>query len=378
MITVRMLDTNKRQDVQTWIDLPYRLYAGDPLWVPPMVDGARAQLDRQKFPFYLHSHADFLVAERDGQAVGRLALIENRRYNNLRGEHTAFFTHFETVEDFAVAEALFRTAFDWCRQRGLDRIIGPKGFLTADGMGLLVEGFHRRPALDIAYNPPFYHDYVLRLGFVRETDFVSGYLPADYVLPERIERIADKVKERYGFTIKQYATKRELYALVPQVVAAYNASFTENWEYVPITPEETKVVAKRLLDVITPDLIKLVWKGEELVGFLLCYPDISAAIQRTGGRMWPFGFIHLLREFGKTDWVNVNGAGILEKYRGRGVDAMMFVELARTLQSSRYKHADIVQIDEGNAKMQAEMAALGVTFDKRHRIFRRPVAGPDV
>ncbi len=373
MITTRALDTKRRQDVRAWIDLPYRLYANDPLWVPQMVDEARSQLDRHKNPYFLHSHADFLVAEQDGQVVARIAVLENTHYNARRQARTAFFTHFETTPDFAVTEALFDAAFAWCRQRNLDTLIGPKSFLTADGIGMLVDGFHRRPAIGITYNPSFYPDFIQHLGFVRETDFVSGYLPANYDIPERIVRIADKVKERYGFRIEQYKSKQELRKIVPKVVEAYNASFIDNWEYVPITPEEAEVIAKRLLDIIVPELVKLVWKDDELVGFLLCYPDISAAIQRTGGRLWPFGFIDLLREFKRTAWINVNGAGILEKHRGRGVDAMLFAEIARTIKASRYQHALIVQIDEGNAKMQQEMAALGVTFDTRHRVFRRPL-----
>lgn len=373
MITIRVLDTERRQDVRAWLDLPYRLYTNDRLWVPQMVDEAKGQLDRRKNPYFLHSQADFLVAEQDGQVVGRIAMLENTHYNARRQAHTAFFTHFETTPDFAVAETLFDAAFAWCRQRNLDTLIGPKSFLTADGIGMLVEGFHRRPAIGIAYNPPFYPDFLQRLGFARETDFVSGYLPASHDIPERVVRIADKVKERYGFRIEQYKSKQELRRVVPKVVEAYNASFVDNWEYVPITPEEAEVIAKRLLDIIVPELVKLVWKDDELVGFLLCYPDISAAIQRTRGRLWPFGFIDLLREFKRTAWINVNGAGILEKYRGRGVDAMLFNEIARTIKASRYQHAIIVQIDEGNAKMQQEMAALGVTFDTRHRVFRRPL-----
>ncbi len=374
MITVRTLDTTLRRDVRAWIDLPYRLYTGDPLWVPQMVDEARMQLDHRRNPFFRHSYADFLLAELDGQAVGRVAIMENTRYNTRRDSKAALFTLFETVEDFEVAQALFEAALSWLRRRGLDTLVGPKGFLTADGLGLLIDGFHRRPAIGIAYNPPFYQDFLLRLGFERETDFVSGYLSARYEIPERILRIADKVKERYGFRVEQYASKKDLRTIVPKVVETYNQSFVDNWEYVPITPEEADVIAKRLLDIIVPELVKLVWKGDELVGFLLCYPDISAAIQRTGGRLWPFGFISLLREFKRTTWVNVNGAGILAQYRGRGVDAMLFTEIAQTIRQSPYEHAIIVQIDEGNAKMQGEMAALGVTFDTRHRIYRYHLA----
>ncbi len=373
MLNVRTLDTSKRRDVNAWIALPYRLYANDPLWVPQMVDEAKLQLNRKKNPFFLHSDADFLVAEKDGEVVARLAVLEHRRFNERRQTRNAFFYLFETVEDFAVTEALFNTAFDWCRQRNLDTIIGPKGFLTADGMGMLVEGFDRRPAIGIAYNPPFYHDFMQRLGFERETDFMSGYVTTDYVMSDRVLRLAEKVKERYGYKVMSFTSKAEIRAIVPQFLDTYNASFVDNWEFVPVTPEEGKVIASRLLDIVDPTMIKLITKDDKIIGFVLVYPDISAAIQRTGGRLWPFGFITLLREFKRTDWCNANGAGILEEYRGRGVDAMMATELYKVFKSKAFKFAELVQVDEGNAKMQAEMAALGTKWDKRHRIFHRKV-----
>jgi GNAT superfamily N-acetyltransferase len=374
MITIRMLDTRSRRDVKTWIALPYRLYRNDPLWVPQMVGEAKAQLNREVFPFYLHSHADFLVAEQDGEVVGRVALLENRRYNELRQERTAFFNLFETVEDFGVAEALFAAARDWCRERGLTKLVGPKGFLIGDSLGMLVAGFDRPPALGIAYNPPFYGDFMVRLGFERENDFMSGWVSADHPVDERIFRLAERVRQRYGFEFKKLHSKRDLKALVPKVIDTYNASFVDNWEFVPITPEEGDVIAARLMDIIEPELQSVVTKDDEVVGFLMIFPDINNAIRRTGGRLWPLGWFHLLREFRRTQWLDFFAAGVLPQYQGRGVTAMLFAEFVKTVrQTEQYKFAEIVQIAESAQNMQREAAHLGIQFDKRHRIFWRAV-----
>ena len=374
MIKVRMLDTDKRQDVKCWIDLPYRLYRDDPLWVPQMVDEAKSQLNRNKFPYYLHSFADFFVAEKDGEVVGRIAVLENTRYNEMRQERTAFFNLFETIEDFGVAEALFEAALGWCKDRGLNKLVGPKGFMTADGIGMLVEGFDRPPAIGIAYNPPFYGEYMDRLGFGLENDFMSGWVAADHPIDERIFRLADRVRQRYGFEFKKLHNKKELREIAPKVIEAYNASFIDNWEFVPITPEEGKVLTSRLVDIIEPDLPSLVMKDDEVVGFILVYPDISNAIRRTGGRLWPFGWIQLLREFKRTDWINFNGAGVLPEYQGRGVTAMLFAQLVKTLrQNDQFKYAEVVQIAESAENMTREIEHLGIQFDKRHRIFRKDV-----
>ncbi len=374
MIKVRILDTRNRRDVKTWIDLPYRLYRNDPLWVPQMVDEAKDQLNRDKFPFYLHSHADFLVATQDGEVVGRVAVLENRRYNELRQEHTAFFNLFETIEDFGVAEALFAAARDWCKDRGLNKLVGPKGFLIGDSIGMLVEGFDRPPAMGMTYNPPFYGDFMLRMGFERENDFMSGWVAADHPVDERIFRLADRVRKRHGFEFKKLHSKRDLKALVPKVIEAYNASFVDNWEFVPITPEEGEVIAARLMDNIEPELQSVVMKKDEVVGFLMVFPDINNAIRRTGGRLWPLGWVHLLREFRRTQWLNFFAAGVLPQYQGQGVTAMLFAEFVKTVrQNEQYQFAEVVQIAESAENMQREAAHLGIQFDKRHRIFQRDV-----
>ncbi len=373
MITVRKLNTANKQDVKTWVEFPHQLYKDDTLWVPQMADEAKDQLDRKNFPFYAHSHADFFMAFKDDRSAARIAVLDNTRYNEIRNERTALFTLFETINDFEVAEALFKATFEWCQNRDMDNIVGPKGFLPADGMGMLMEGFERPPAIGIAYNPPYYHDFMTRLGFERETDFLSGWLPRSHPVDERVFRIAEKVRKRYGFEFVRLKSKKELKEIAPKVIETYNTAFVENWEYVPFTPEEAKYVTKRFLDIIIPELPILVQKDSKIVGFVLIYPDISNAIRRTKGRLFPFGWYYLLREFKKTKWVNGNGAGILPKYQGRGVDAMLITEMARTLKNSRFDYVEMVQIDEGNDKMQREMNRLGVTFDKRHRIYHRVV-----
>lgn len=371
MISVRKLDTANRQDVNAWVNLPYRLYAGNPYWVPEMIGDAKQALDRRKNPFLLHSEADFFVAEKNGGVVGRVAVMENTRYNAMRDERTAFFHLFESIEDFAVAEALFGAAFEWSRARGLDKMMGPKGFITMDNIGMLVKGFDLRPAIGIAYNPSYYPEFMERLGFVKETDFNSGYLPGrHYQLSERIIRIADKVKNRYGFRVEGYASKKELLKIVPDIIDAYNATFTDNWEFVPITPEEGDVIRDRVMQILDPKLIRLVWKEDVLVGFIIIYPDISEGLQRSGGKLLPLGWFHLLREFGRTKWVNLNGAGILEQYRARGVDAMMFVEIYKVLQEAEFDHAEVVQIREG-ITMFVEMTKMGIDFYKMHRVYKR-------
>ncbi len=374
MLSIRPLNPRNPHDVRAWIELPYRLYQNEPLWVPQLAKDARFQLDREKNPFYIYGHADFFLAERHGIPVGRIAVLENRRLNQWRSERTAFFYLFEAEESFDVAEALFETAFRWAQRRGLNRIIGPKGFLTIDSVGMLAQGFERFPAMGMAWNYPYYNEFMERLGFEKETDYLSGWIPIDFPVPQKVFRIAELAKQRYGYRTVRYQSKKELIPIVHHVIETYNRSFTQNWEFAPISDSEAPVLAHKILSVIDdPTLPQVVWKEDVAVGFILAYPDINRAIQRTRGRLWPLGWWHLIREFKRTKWIDLNGVGVLPEHRGRGVDAIMMAELWNAVTHSErgYQFAEICQINEKNQVMQQEMAAFGITFDKRHRIYRR-------
>ena len=270
-----------------------------------------------------------------------------------------------------LAATLMKTAEDWAAARGLKRIIGPLGFLSGDSIGLLVEGFEHRPAVGISYNHDYYDGLLKECGYLRMTDYYSGYLPGDHSLPERLFDIAGRVKERRGFRIKSFSSKRELREWVPRIQEIYNAAFTENFEYSPLSIKEAKVVANRLLSIGVPDLIKLVMRDDEIIGFLFAFIDISAAIQRVRGRLWPLGFVQLLHEFKRADWVNFNGTGLLPGHRGVGANAVLYTEMQKTIKQYHFKHADIVQVEEENIKSMGDMKAIGVEWYKKHRVYQK-------
>ncbi len=371
MIELRQLDTADRRQVKAYLDLPFRVYRDMPQWVPPLAMDAARPLDRRRHPFYQHSDAAFFMAWRDGRPVGRLAVLDNRHYNDFNRERTAFFNAFECEDDPDASGALFDAAFTWARARGLDKIIGPKGFTTLDGMGLLVKGFEHRPAFGIAYNPPYYPRLVEASGFAVDGDTVSGYLNARSPWPERVDQLAELVKRRRGLEVVRFRSRRELLKLVPELRDLYNASITGTTGNVPLTEDEVRGMANQLAWFADPRLIKIVRKGDETVGFLFAYPDISAALRRSRGRLFPFGWLDALLEFRRTQWVNINGAAIIERYRGLGGTALLFSEMRKSVVEGGFRHADLVQIGVENDRMQREMRELGIDFYKTHRVYRR-------
>jgi len=366
------IEMSDRYRIQKFIDLPYIIYRETPQWVPPLVTENKRIFDQQHNPFYQHSKASFFLAtSADGAAIGRLAVLNNQHYNDYNHEQTAFFYLFECNNNPDASRELFEAGFDWARKNGLSKIVGPKGFSSLDGLGMLVNGFEHRPAFGIPYNLPYYPELVESIGFTSQSDIVSGYLSADMQFPQKIHRISELVQQRRGLSIARYRTRRDLRHLVTQLKDLYNGMMEGTTGNVPLTDEEAKSIANQLLWFADPRLIKIIMKDDTPVGFLFAYPDISAAVQRTKGRIFPFGWIDLLKEMKRTKWVDINGAGILEEYRGLGGTAILFSEMYKSIAEGGFKNAEIVQIGVENDKMQRELRELGIDFYKTHRVYQR-------
>jgi hypothetical protein len=367
---IQEIDPTNHKQVKEFFSLPFRIYRDIPQWVPPQQTDERLRMDNKRYPFYKHSKAAFFLACQNGQTIGRLSILDPFLYNQHNREQTAFFYLFECENDQTAASGLFSKGIEWARKRGLKKIVGPKGFTALDGIGLLVKGFELRPALGLPYNLPYYPELIEMQGFERANEIVSGYLGADIQFPQRIHKLADRIQERRGLSIARFRNRGELRTALKHLKTLYNGALEGTSDGTPITDEEIKTLASQILWFADPHLIKIVMKGERPVGFLLAYPDISAGLQKTKGRLFPFGWITILRDLYKTDWININGAGMIEEYRGLGGTAILYSEMFKSIQENpRYRHAEVVQIGMENYTMQRELENFGVDFYKIHRMY---------
>jgi hypothetical protein len=372
MVQVFKIDTSRRRDARRFVRFPFDLYRDCPQWVPPLVSDARKQVDRRRNPFFLHSDADFFLAQQGKEVVGRIVAMENHNYNDYHTKRYGFFYLFDTIDDQSVADALYGAAFDWCRDRGLDTIIGPKGFTVFEGMGILIEGFEHLPAMGIPYNYAYYGRLAENVGLEKEVDFTSLYISvSEFEMPERIARLAGKVEERRGLKARNFGSKAELRASVLDIVETYNRTFTENWEYVPVTPEEAQSVADQMLQITRPEMMKVITKDDQIVGFLFAFLNVSKALQRCKGWLFPLGWFYLLRELKQTNWVDVNGMGILEEYRGLGGNIIMYNELYKSLSDGQFEHGEMVQMADFVVRMLADAHTLGGEKTKVHRVYHK-------
>ncbi len=373
MIVIDKIDTNDRKQVDQFIKFQFDLYKGCPQWVPPFYNDIRTMLNKNKHPFYEHSDAEFFMAVKEGKDVGRIAALENKPFNTYHKAKDAEFYFFDCIDDQEVADALFKTVFDWAKARGLDQIVGPKGMSPFDGYGIQVEGTENRQMMTMMnYNYDYYPKLVETLGFEKEVDFVSCYIPAEkFHLDERINLIAERVIERGSFKVIQFKNKAELIGYADQIGEAYNKTFVKNWEYYPLTKKEIKFAVDQIIEVANPKLIKIITHKEDVVGFLFAFPDVSAALQRARGRLNLFSIIDLLLELKKTKWVSLNGAGVLPEYQGRGGNALLYYEMEKTLHDFNFDHADLTQVAETTKQMRKDLENVGGRAYKNHRVYHK-------
>jgi GNAT superfamily N-acetyltransferase/ribosomal protein S18 acetylase RimI-like enzyme len=372
MLTVRKIDVRNKADVNQFVSFHYSLYQGCPQWVPPFYIDVKTQLNPDKHPFYEHSIADFFLAEQDGKVVGRIGALENRPFNRVHETKDAEFYLFDSIDNQEVANALFTRCFEWARERGLNHVVGPKGFHPFDGYGIQVEGNDLRQMMNMmTYNYPYYSRLVESIGFTKEVDFVSCYIKASlFKFPEKMDKAVEIVKKRGSFEVKTFTSKNELRQWAKRIGEAYNKTFVKNWEYYPLTQREIDFVLETLLMVAVPKLIKIITRKEEVVGFLLAFPDISPAMQRAKGHLNPISIVDMMLEFKKTKFVSLNGAGVLPEYQGLGGNVIMYDEMEKTVMGSGFEDIELTQVAETAVQMRKDLITSGGKAYKNHRVYQ--------
>ena len=369
---ITQINPADRRQQKDFIEFPFKLYQNTPQWVPPLRMSMR-KIFKPDYGFYSYGEAAFFMArDKDGEVLGRLAVADNHRYNQFHKTKTAFFYYFESMDDQNVADGLFERGIAWAKAKNLNHMLGSKGFTVLDGFGMLVEGFEYRPSFNQPYNPAYYPELIENLGFTKVKDIYTGRLDESIVWPEKIRKAAKLVREKRGFSAPELTTKKELRAVIEEFKRLYNESLAGPAGNPQLTDEDMDTMVSQLLWIADPRLVKLIYKDGQAVGWILAYPDIGKALQKTKGRLFPFGWLQILIEKNRTDWVDLNGIGIMEEYQRLGGTAILFDEIYKSiLETGQYRYGEFLQIREENLKIQLEAANLNIDFHKTHRLYEK-------
>ena len=358
-------------DLKRFIALPYVLHRGDPLWVPPLRRDVRKALSREKNPFFQHAEAEYYLAERDGEILGRIAAIHNRAHNEFNEDTAGFFGFLECVDDLDAARPLFEAAGGWIAQRGLTILRGPMSFSTNDECGLLVDGFDTPPTVMNPHNPRYYIDLVERCGFTKAKDLYQ-YRSVNPTIPAGLIERVESVLERQNITLRTLDMKH-FDDEVERVKRIYNRAWEKNWGFVPMTEREIDHLAKQMKPVVVPELVIFVEHRGEPIGFAVVLPDLNVALKKNpSGRFFP-GILKILWAARKITRVRILLLGLLPEYRGIGADALMYHWIWRTGYELGYRWAEAGWILEDNGPMNNAIKRLGFERYKTLRIYDRPL-----
>jgi GNAT superfamily N-acetyltransferase len=361
-----------KQDVRTFIRLLWKIYKNDPTWVPPLMMDRKKLMDKEKNPFYKHTDAEFFLAERDGEVVGRIAAIINHNHNKEHHENIGFYGFFESINDQDVASALFDTAKNWLKQRGVTAMRGPMNPSVNDEIGLLIEGFDLPPVVMMTYNPPYYIKLHETYGLKKVKDLYAYDLNQDEVYSEKFNRVAEIVKKRNSITFRSLKMK-DFANEVKRVKKVYNGAWAYNWGAVPMTDEEFDALAVDLKPVVVPDLVIMVEKNGELIGFAISIPDINIALKYNKSGMLLTGLYHLYTKKKKINRVRIVVLGVLPEYKNTGAASVLFYETAVQARRLGYYYGEASWILEDNVMMVRAAEAMHAHLYKKYRLYEIPL-----
>jgi GNAT superfamily N-acetyltransferase len=334
-------------------------------------------LSPAKNPFFEHGEAEYFIAERNGDVVGRIAAISNRLHNETHGDQVGFFGFFESIDDQSVANALFQTATEWCRSRSHDVLRGPASFSVNDECGLLVEGFDTPPTLMMPHNPRYYIRLLEQAGFVKAKDLwvyqggsEKGYVP----VPERLARGTELIRQRQGITLRSLNMK-DFHGEVERIKALYNAAWEKNWGFVPMTEHEIDHLAEQFKPVVIPELVPMAEKDGKLIGFGIALPDLNVIFRRhRSGRLFPM-ILDLLWSLKarRIRRARILLLGVVPEYQGKGVDAMLYHWIWTRSGERGIYWGEAGWILEDNPAMNAGLEKMTFSVYKTYRLYDRRI-----
>jgi len=365
-----------RRDLKRFVTFPIGLLGRFPGYVPPLVSDDVSTFSPKKNPAFEKSEARFFLARRGGRIVGRLAAILNRPANEKFGVQNLRFCWLDAEDDAEVFDALFAAAESWGRQMGMTTITGPHGFTDMDPEGMLVEGFDELSTVATIWTPPWYPVHLERLGFAKEVDWVEFEATAPRSIPERMQRLAEFALKRNKFRIARYRTAGELRkARGQEMFDLIDDVYGDLYGTVPLTDRQKNYYIEKYLPFIDPAFAKVaVDENDRMIGFLISMPSLSRALQRSRGRLFPFGFIGVLWALKHVERLDFLLAGVRKEYRNKGVDLVMVVEVFRDALRRGVKVAESNPELETNTKIQAEWKFVENRQHKRRRLYRKAIA----
>jgi len=351
-MAVKVFPVSSSKEMRQFIRLPWKIYHGNPCWVPPLLLDQKKMFSRKHCPFLEHSEAEFFLARRDDEILGRIVAIKNNNHLKVYDDGVGFFGFFETVNDQEVAQALLNRAGEWLQARGLKTIRGPENYSQNETAGLLTDAFDRPPVIEMTYNPPYYVELIESAGFKERMKLLAYAIEGANEIPERLVRVVENIRRNADFTVRPVNLKR-VDEEVEKIKSVYNSAWSENWGAVPFTENEIKELKNKLISIVIPDLCFIAEINGAAVGTSITVPDFNEVlIKLRNGRLLPFGIFKLLWYRRKISGVRTIIMGVKKEHRHKGIDIVFYYETFKNGLRHGFHHGEMSWILESNMPMR--------------------------
>ena len=371
METLSVTEADSKKKIRDFIFLPSQLHKHHQNWIPPIYADEWRYFNKKKNPAFSYCDTLILLARRNNIPVGRIMGIINTRDNRQKNTATARFSFFDCIDDQETSHLLFAAVENWAFKKGMDSIIGPFGMYYHDPIGFMVEGFREKPAIATWYNFEYIINLVEKEGYKADKGLVVYKIPVPGSLPPLYQRLSKKILSNEKLRLVPFRNKRDIRQYIIPILELMNETYEDVYGFVPLDRREMLELGSDYIKLIDPGLLKVVEYDGELAGFMVGMPNLNDGIIRSGGHLFPFGFLKILQAARKSRQLDLLIGAIKKKYRGLGIDVMMGMSMFETAQKRGYLFMDSHLELESNFKVRAEMEKTGGSIYKRYMIYSK-------
>lgn len=374
---MKIIKVQSKADKKKFVMFPFQLYKNNKYWVPPIIKDELKLFNPATNPTLSFCDATYWIAEENGKTIGRIAAIINKNYNEKIGEKLGRFSRLEFEDIPGLGKMLLNTAEKYLIEQGMNKVHGPLGFTNLDLQGLLIEGFDQLPSIASVYHMPYYAKVIEACNYEKENDWIEFKLTVTDAVFKKVSRGASLIKKRFGFELINFKTKSEAKVYSKQILDILNDAFEELPYVSKFNDKLKKFYIDKYLNMLNPKFIKVVKKDDKAIGFFVGLPSLSKAMQKTKGKLFPFGFRHLMKALKKPESIDMLLTGVVHKYQSAGVAVILISELQEEMKKAGINTMETTGVFENNQNVITNWKSYEHVQHKRRRCYIKDLTKPE-
>jgi len=348
---IQIVEVKTKKQLSDFIKFPDKLYKGNKYRVPQLHVFEKSSLSSDKNPAFDFCEAKYWLAFDDNKIVGRIAGIINNKSNEIWNEKAVRFGWIDFIDNADVVSSLIRSVEDWGKSKGMTIVQGPLGFTDMDLEGMSVEGFEEISTQTVIYNYPYYPVHMENNGYTKDVDWIQYEIKVPDQIPDKVKRVSELVKQKYKLRILDFKKSKDILPYANKMFNTYNEALRHLYGFVPLTEKQIKYYIDQYFSMVNPKYINfIVDENDEVIGFGLCFLSLSKALMKAKGKLFPFGFLHILRDMKKNDTIDLLIQGVTDEYKSKGVPAIFYAHIMQTCIENGVKTAISSSVLEENKR----------------------------